>query len=136
VGADAALPAAEVPGSQSQGDPTRMWKADHDDPWDGRDSRELTFVGKLRDVARRSEINNLDPILNRLRTEKSAAEIAVIREATLIAGLGIMRRCGMRSRGCVSMSYRGMRSLFLRNTGRSSLWQKCREPRDDTRDEP
>ncbi|MGE3191110.1 MAG: aminopeptidase P N-terminal domain-containing protein, partial [Vicinamibacterales bacterium] len=30
--------AAEVLGSQSQGDPTRMWKANQEDPWDGRDS--------------------------------------------------------------------------------------------------
>ena len=112
IGADAALPAAEltaavkaiaaerrtvftpfaaeVLGSQSQGDPTRMWKANKQDPWDGRDSREATFLAKLREAAPRSEIKNLDPILNGLRAVKSAREIAVIREATRIAGLGIM----------------------------------------------
>jgi len=31
--------AAEVLGSQSQGDPTRLWANNQKDPWDGRDSR-------------------------------------------------------------------------------------------------
>jgi Xaa-Pro aminopeptidase len=86
--------AAEVLGSQSQGDPTRMWAANRQDPWDGRDSREATFVEKLKAAAPQSEIKDLDPIVNGLRAVKSAREIAIIREATRIAGLGIM--AGMR----------------------------------------
>jgi Xaa-Pro aminopeptidase len=82
--------AAEVLGSQSQGDPTRFWKTNTDDPWDGRDSREAAFIGKLKAAAPQSEIKNLDPVLNALRAIKSPREIAVIREATRIAGLGIM----------------------------------------------
>ena len=82
--------AAEVLGSQSQGDPTRFWKTNHDDPWDGRDSREATFVAKLKGLAPQSEIKDLDPIENELRMIKSPPEIAIIREATRIAGLGIM----------------------------------------------
>jgi Xaa-Pro aminopeptidase len=82
--------AAETLGGQSQGDPTRMWSTNKKDPWDGRDSREATFVAKLKEAAPESEVKNLDPILNALRVKKSAAEIAVIREATRIAGLGIM----------------------------------------------
>lgn len=82
--------AAEVLGSQSQGDPTRMWNANKSDPWDGRDSREATFVEKLKAAAPASEIKNLDPILNALRAVKSAREIAVLREATKIAGDGII----------------------------------------------
>lgn len=82
--------AAEVLGSQSQGDPTRMWTANHEDPWDGRDSREATFIAKLKEAAPQSEIKNLDPIVNDLRMIKSPREIAIIREATRIAGLGIM----------------------------------------------
>jgi len=80
--------AAEVLGSQSQGDPTRLWNANKQDPWDGRDSREATFVAKLKEQA--PEIKNLDPIVNALRAVKSPREIAIIREATRIAGLGIM----------------------------------------------
>jgi Xaa-Pro aminopeptidase len=82
--------AAEVLGSQSQGDPTRMWTANQQDPWDGRDSREATFIARLKQAAPESEIRNLDPILNSLRAVKSAREIEVIRQATRIAGLGIM----------------------------------------------
>ena len=82
--------AAEVLGSQSQGDPTRFWAANKQDPWDGRDSREAAFLAKLAAAAPQSEIKNLDPILNALRAVKSPREVAVIREATRIAGLGIM----------------------------------------------
>lgn len=82
--------AAEVLGSQSQGDPTRLWKANQQDPWDGRDSREATFVAKIKAAAPQSEIRDLDPIINALRAVKSTREIAVIREATRLTGLGIM----------------------------------------------
>ena len=81
--------AAEVLGSQSQGDPTRLWKNNAADPWDGRDSREATFIAKLKAQSPEVEVKNLDPILNAMRAVKSPAEIAVIREATHIAGLGI-----------------------------------------------
>ena len=82
--------AAEVLGSQSQGDPTRYWKRNHDDPWDGRDSREATFIAKLKAFASEAEVKDLDPIEDQLRLIKSPREIEVIREATNIAGLGIM----------------------------------------------
>jgi len=81
--------AAEVLGSQSQGDPTHMWTANKQDPWDGRDSREATFIARLEQAAPQSHVVDLDPILNGLRVVKSPREIAVIREATDIAGLGI-----------------------------------------------
>jgi Xaa-Pro aminopeptidase len=82
--------AAEVLGSQSQGDPTRLWANNQKDPWDGRDSREMTFVSKLKAAAPESRIENLDPIVNALRGVKSAREIAVIREATRITDEAIL----------------------------------------------
>jgi len=82
--------AAEALGSQSQGDPTRFWAANRRDPWDGRDSREAAFKARLEAAAPQSEIRDLDPILNALRAVKSPREIAVIRDATRIAGDGIM----------------------------------------------
>jgi Xaa-Pro aminopeptidase len=81
---------AEVLGSISAGDPDRLWNANKTDPWDGRPSREEAFRTHLKQVAPRSEIKDLDPILNELRGIKSPREIALIREATRIAGLGIM----------------------------------------------
>ena len=65
----------------------RLNKADH---WDGRGTREEAFRAKLYEVALPAEIRDLDPILDELRAVKSPREIAVIREATRIAGLGIM----------------------------------------------
>ncbi len=82
--------AAEVLGSQSQGDPTRLWANNQQDPWDGRDSREMTFVSKLKAAAPDSRIENLDPMVNALRAVKSAREIAVIREATRITDEAIL----------------------------------------------
>lgn len=82
--------AAEVLGSQSQGDPTRLWAANRQDPWDGRDSREATFIAKLKEKAPTLSVKNLDPMVNAMRAVKSAREIAVIREATNISGLAIM----------------------------------------------
>ena len=76
--------AAEVLGSQSQGDPTRLWAANAKDPWDGRDSREATFIAKLKVAAPGSKIENLDTIINAMRAVKSPREIAIIREATKI----------------------------------------------------
>jgi Xaa-Pro aminopeptidase len=81
---------AEVLGSQSSGDPSRMWAANAKDPWDRRTSREDAFLAKLKSAAPQSEIKNLDPVIDALRAVKSAREIAVIREATRISGLGIM----------------------------------------------
>ena len=77
-------------GSQSQGDPTRMWANNAKDPWDGRDSREATFVAKLKAAAPDSKIQNLDPIVNAMRAVKSPREIAIIREATRITGDAII----------------------------------------------
>ena len=81
---------AEVLGSISAGGPDQLWSANRNDPWDGRTSREEAFRTHLKQVAPSSEIRDLDPILNELRGIKSLREIAVIREATRIAGVGIM----------------------------------------------
>jgi len=82
--------AAEVLGSQSQGDPTRMWRANREDPWDGRDSREATFVARLKAAAPSLDVRDLDPVVNALRAVKGPREIALLREATRIAGEGIV----------------------------------------------
>jgi Xaa-Pro aminopeptidase len=81
---------AEVLGSISSGDPDRLWAANKNDPWDGRTSREQAFQWRLKEAAPKSEIKDLDPILDQLRGIKDAREIALMREATRIAGLGLM----------------------------------------------
>jgi Xaa-Pro aminopeptidase len=86
----------EVLGSASSSDPAALAKNTKNDPWDGRLSREEVFIEKLKAASPRSEIGNLDPILDTMRGTKSPREIAIMREATRIAGLGIieaMRDC-------------------------------------------
>jgi Xaa-Pro aminopeptidase len=80
----------EVLGSASSTDPAALAKNTKNDPWDGRGSREEAFIEKLRSAAPKSEIKNLDPILDGMRSIKSPREIAILREATRIAGLGII----------------------------------------------
>ncbi len=80
----------EVLGSASSSDPMTLARNNKSDPWDGRSSREEAFIAHLKEAAPKSKIENLDPILDELRGTKSPREIAVIREATRIAGLGII----------------------------------------------
>jgi Xaa-Pro aminopeptidase len=65
-------------------------QASLEDPWDGRKSREATFVERVKAKAPASAVQDLDPILDAMRLVKSPREIALIREATRISGLGIM----------------------------------------------
>jgi Xaa-Pro aminopeptidase len=81
----------EVLGSGSAGDAVAWARATASDPWDGRASREQAFIAKLRERAPKSEIRDLDPLVDAMRFIKSAREIAVVREATRITGLGIMQ---------------------------------------------
>jgi Xaa-Pro aminopeptidase len=81
----------EVLGSASSYDTQLLSRLNHEDPWDGRPSREEAFRLKLMGAAPRSEIRDLDPLVDELRAIKSEREIAVIREATRIADRGILR---------------------------------------------
>ncbi len=80
----------EVLGSESAEGPVALARADKADPWYGLAPREEAFREKLKAAAPHSEIRDLDPILDALRGTKSPREIQVIREATRIAGLGII----------------------------------------------
>lgn len=84
----------EVLGSASSSDPATLARNTKNDPWDGRISREEQFRARLKEYAPNSEIKDLDPMIDNLRGTKDAREIAIIREATKAAGLGIME--GMR----------------------------------------
>jgi Xaa-Pro aminopeptidase len=79
----------EVLGEASAGDAAAAARATREDPWDARISREDAFIAKLKAAAAQSEVRDLDPILDAMRTIKRPREIAIIREATRIAGLAI-----------------------------------------------
>ena len=80
----------EVLGSASSSDTVALARATRNDPWDGRESREEAFLAHLKAASPQSKVENLDPVLDELRGTKSPREIAIIREATRIAGLGIL----------------------------------------------
>ena len=61
-----------------------------DDPWDGRLPREARFVELVRARFPRAEVRDLSPVLDELRSVKSPREVALIRRASQIAGLGVL----------------------------------------------
>lgn len=60
------------------------------DYWDGRLPREAHFIALLKTRYPRIEVNDLSPILDEMRSVKSPREIALIRRASQLAGLGMM----------------------------------------------
>jgi Xaa-Pro aminopeptidase len=60
------------------------------DPWDGRKSRERSFIDSVRAKAPAAAIEDLDPILDEMRLVKSPREIAVMRESTRLAGMAMI----------------------------------------------
>ncbi|HEY2016062.1 MAG TPA: aminopeptidase P N-terminal domain-containing protein [Bryobacteraceae bacterium] len=80
----------EVLSSASAEGPVALARATKNDPWDGQPTREEVFREKLKAAAPSSEFQDLDPILDEMRGTKSPREIAILREATRITGLGII----------------------------------------------
>ncbi|MEW6320352.1 MAG: Xaa-Pro peptidase family protein [Acidobacteriota bacterium] len=60
------------------------------DPWDGRPSREAHFQRLLAERFPALERRDLTPVLDTLRFTKSPREIALIRKASVLAGLGLL----------------------------------------------
>lgn len=60
------------------------------DYWDGRISREANFIQLLRTRFPRAEVRDLTPILDSMRAVKSPREIALIRRASQLSGLGLL----------------------------------------------
>jgi Xaa-Pro aminopeptidase len=61
----------EVLGNASSYDTQLLTRLNHEDPWDRRPSREEAFRLKLMGAAPRSEIRDLDPLVDELRAIKS-----------------------------------------------------------------
>jgi Xaa-Pro aminopeptidase len=76
--------------AESRGELLQAQTAIAADPWDGRTPRESRFRELLLLRNARVELRNLTPILDTLRSIKSAREIALIRRASQLAGLGVM----------------------------------------------
>jgi Xaa-Pro aminopeptidase len=74
--------------AQSRGELRTGDRSIANDPFDGRFARQQQFVARL--TGRAPEIRNLNPILDELRSVKSSREIALVRKASELAGLGMM----------------------------------------------
>lgn len=95
-----------------------------DDPWDGRFSREERLVQLLGQRHQRHEVRDLTPIVDSLRAVKSEREIALIRRASQIAGLGLME--AMRSTEPGVWEYQldaAARYVFLVNGARQEAYR-------------
>jgi Xaa-Pro aminopeptidase len=77
-------------GTDSRDELLRYQASLTNDPWDGRPSREGHFIQLLRERYPQLEIKDLSPTLDKLRNIKSPAEIALIRRASQLSGLGLM----------------------------------------------
>ncbi len=75
---------------QSRGELVAAELARANDHWDGAVSRQRRFVELLRARQPRADVRNLNPILDEMRSIKSAREIAMVRRASQIAGLALM----------------------------------------------
>jgi Xaa-Pro aminopeptidase len=75
---------------QSRGELIAADTARANDFWDGAPARQRRFVELLRTRHPRAEVRNLNPVLDEMRSLKSPREIAMIRRASQIAGLGLM----------------------------------------------
>jgi Xaa-Pro aminopeptidase len=60
------------------------------DPWDGKPTKEASFIQKIKERFPQFDLHDLSPLIDSMRSIKSPAEIALIRRATEISGLGIM----------------------------------------------
>jgi Xaa-Pro aminopeptidase len=75
---------------QSRGELLSAETARANDFWDGAPARQRRFVELLRARHPRADVRNLNPILDEMRSIKSTREIAMIRRASQLAGLGLM----------------------------------------------
>jgi Xaa-Pro aminopeptidase len=60
------------------------------DAWDGAVPRQARFIAALRARFQQCEVQDLSPILDRLRLIKSPAEVALLRRAAQLCGRGVM----------------------------------------------
>jgi Xaa-Pro aminopeptidase len=110
--------------AQSRGELVAAETARALDFWDGGTSRQRRFVELLRARHPRAEVHDLNPILDELRAIKSAREIALVRRASQLAGLGLME--AMRSTEASVMEYEldaAARYVFLVNGARLDAYR-------------
>ena len=119
----AELAPAEAAG-QSRGELVAAERSRALDPWDGTLSRQRRFVELLTARQPRAGLRDLTPVLDEMRAVKSAREIALIRRASQLAGLGLME--AMRSTEPGVTEYQldaAARYVFLVNDARLEAYR-------------
>jgi Xaa-Pro aminopeptidase len=114
---------AEV-NAQSRGELANANASIAGDYWDGRLPREVHLVELLRSRYPQAEVVDLTPFLDELRSVKTAPEIALIRRASQLAGLGMIE--AIRSTRPGLSEYHldaAARYVFLINGARSEAYR-------------
>ena len=94
------------------------------DYWDGRISREGRLVQLLKLRNRNNEVKDLTPIIDNLRSVKSPREIALIRRASQLAGLGMIEAIKSTEPGVWEYQLDGAaRYVFLINGARLEAYR-------------
>ena len=94
------------------------------DPWDGRISREGRLVQLLRTRNRYNVVKDLTPIIDKLRSVKSSREIALIRRASQLAGLGMIEAIKSTEPGVWEYQLDGVaRYIYLINGARLEAYR-------------
>jgi Xaa-Pro aminopeptidase len=111
-------------GEQSRGELLMAETARAMDFWDGAVSRQRRFVELLRVRQPRAEVRDLTPILDEMRSIKSPREIALVRRASQIAGLGMMEAIRSTQAGVTEYQLdAAARYVFLVNDARLEAYR-------------
>ena len=110
--------------AQSRGELKAADAAIAADYWDGRLPRESRFAELLRARNPRVAVKDLTPILDEMRAVKSPREIALIRRASQLAGLGLMEAMRSTEPGVVEYQLEAAaRYVFLLNGARLDAYR-------------
>ena len=90
------------------------------DYWDGRLSREAQLRELLRARYPRSNVMDLTPIIDEMRSIKSPREISLIRRASQLAGFGMMEASEARGQGYANIISMPPRAMFSSSTVQGS----------------
>jgi Xaa-Pro aminopeptidase len=96
----------------------------YSDPFDGRPSREGRLIGLLRERYPQFAIQNLTPVLDRLRVIKSPAEIKQIERATRLAGEAIREAMRSTAPGTAEFELDAVaKFIFFRNGAQAEAYE-------------
>lgn len=116
------------------------------DPWDGQPTKEEAFNQKVK-AATGLEPKDLDPLIDAMRTIKSPAEVAVIKEATRIASVGILEAMKSAKPGMKEYELEAVADYFFKRynaqgiayfalvaTGTNAAWPHYHQSQDTLKD--